>query len=325
MKSTLDDIKHHLQPELKTFRQNIKEALNSDIYLIKTISKYILYKNKRKEIRPILVILASKLFGQANEITYKAASMIELIHCSSIIHDDIIDNSNIRRNKFTINALWKNKISVLIGDFFLSKALLIGTKCPDILNIISQTVKEISEGEIMQLKKMRTISINEDDYFEIIKKKTASLIECCCACGAISNGADEKQLIDIRKFGQYIGISFQIKDDIFDYHSSRKNILIGKPTQNDIKQKKVTLPLIYTLKKSSPKEKRFIHNFLKDKKNKNLSKLIDIVKEKNGIELAKKKMEEYKSLAMDYLNKFKESENKQNLKNLMEFICNRNY
>ena len=241
-------IKHPIYQELKTFNKQFFNSVSSNVKLLDLILNYIL-KRKGKQIRPILVILFSKMFstGKVSSKTYRAANLVELIHTASLIHDDVIDESHIRRNFLTINALWKNKISVLVGDFFLSKALLLSTQNNDydLLDQVSIAVKEISEGELFQIQKSRSLKISEDDYFKLITKKTASLFSCCCMLGLISSG--NKKNKNVENFGLFLGIIFQIKDDLFDYSKKR----IGKPTKDDLKRQKITLPLIYSKKSKS--------------------------------------------------------------------------
>ena len=274
-------IKHPIYQELKTFNKQFFNSVSSNVKLLDLILNYIL-KRKGKQIRPILVILFSKMFstGKVSSKTYRAANLVELIHTASLVHDDVIDESNIRRNFLTINALWKNKISVLVGDFFLSKALLLSTQNNDydLLDQVSIAVKEISEGELFQIQKSRSLKISEDDYFKLITKKTASLFSCCCMLGLISSG--NKKNKNVENFGLFLGIIFQIKDDLFDYSKKR----IGKPTKDDLKRQKISLPLIYSIKQASKSQLRSIKLIFKRKKHTTEDKKIinQFVKEHNG-------------------------------------------
>ena len=257
-----DKIKKPITQELKIFEKQFYNSVSSKVKLLDLILIYILNR-KGKQIRPILVLLFAKMFSNKSltEKSYRAANLVELIHTASLIHDDIVDDSNIRRNFLTINALWKNKISVLVGDFFLSKALLLSTenKDYDLLNEVSKAVKEISEGELFQIQKSKNFNLSEEDYILLISKKTASLFSCCCKLGSISSGKND--LDDIEAFGNYLGIIFQIKDDLFDFTTKK----IGKPTKSDLKSQKITLPLIFSIQKSTYQDKKVIKSILKKK------------------------------------------------------------
>jgi octaprenyl-diphosphate synthase len=261
--------------------------------------------------------------GIVSSKTYRAANLVELIHSASLIHDDVVDDSNIRRRFLTINALWKNKISVLVGDFFLSKALLLSTqnKDYDLLDQVSNAVKEISEGELFQIQKSRSLNLTEEDYITLITKKTASLFSCCCLVGLISSGNEKTKSVE--NFGLYLGIIFQIKDDLFDYSKKR----IGKPTKDDLKSQKITLPLIYSIKMASQADNRTIKSILKRKKlSKEDKKAINhFVKENNGFEYAKNVMLEYKKKALKILETFPDNQSKNSLKILLDYIIDRKY
>ena len=318
-------IKKPISHELKIFENQFYRSISSDVKLLDLILIYIL-KRKGKQIRPTLVLLFAKMFskkGKISQKTYRAASLVELIHSASLIHDDIVDDSNIRRNFLTLNALWKNKIAVLVGDFFLSKALLLSTenKDYDLLKQISLAVKEISEGELYQIQKSRSFKLSEKEYLELISKKTASLFSCCCKVGSISSG--EKNLDKIEKFGNYLGIIFQIKDDLFDYSSKR----IGKPTKLDLKNQKITLPLIHSIEKSNPKDRRMIKSILKKKKylvsdKKLVNKFIN---KYNGFEYAFKKMNDFKNNALKLLKDFPQNDSNNSIKILLDYIIERKY
>lgn len=317
-------IKHPISQELKTFNKQFFNSVSSKVKLLDLILNYIL-KRKGKQIRPILVILFSKMFstGKVSSKTYRAANLVELIHTASLVHDDVIDESNIRRNFLTINALWKNKISVLVGDFFLSKALLLSTQNNDydLLDQVSIAVKEISEGELFQIQKSRSFKISEEDYFKLITKKTASLFSCCCMLGLISS--DNKKNKNVENFGLFLGIIFQIKDDLFDYSKKR----IGKPTKDDLKRQKITLPLIYSIKKASKSELRSIKLIFKRKKHTIKDKKIinQFVKEHNGFKYAENIMLDYKKKALKILETFPDNESRNSLKILLDYIIDRKY
>ena len=277
--------------------------------------------------RPMLIFLCSKLLnsGKLNEKVYRGASVIELIHTATLIHDDVVDESNKRRGFFSINAIWKNKIAVLVGDFLLSKGMLlcIDNKDYDILDVISESVKQMSEGELLQIEKSKKLDIDEETYFEIIKKKTASLISSCCKIAAISVGSKPNEIKKIARLGLNIGIAFQIKDDLFDYGKKR----IGKPRGIDIKQKKLTLPLIYTINKVERREKKWLISSLKkSKKNKALiNQIISLVKEKGGLDYAIEKMNMYHKLALDELETFDDCSYKDSLTKMINYVIQRNY
>ena len=317
-------IKHPIYQELKTFNKQFFNSVSSNVKLLDLILNYIL-KRKGKQIRPILVILFSKMFstGKVSSKTYRAANLVELIHTASLVHDDVIDESNIRRNFLTINALWKNKVSVLVGDFFLSKALLLSTQNNDydLLDQVSIAVKEISEGELFQIQKSRSLKISEDDYFKLITKKTASLFSCCCMLGLISSG--NKKNKNVENFGLFLGIIFQIKDDLFDYSKKR----IGKPTKDDLKRQKISLPLIYSIKQASKSELRSIKLIFKRKKHTTEDKKIinQFVKEHNGFKYAESVMLDYKKKALKILETFPDNESRNSLKILLDYIIDRKY
>ena len=317
-------IKHPISQELKTFNKQFFNSVSSKVKLLDLILNYIL-KRKGKQIRPILVILFSKMFstGKVSSKTYRAANLVELIHSASLIHDDVVDDSNIRRKFLTINALWKNKISVLVGDFFLSKALLLSTqnKDYDLLDQVSNAVKEISEGELFQIQKSRSFNITEEEYITLITKKTASLFSCCCLLGLISSGNEKTK--NVENFGLYLGIIFQIKDDLFDYSKKR----IGKPTKNDLKSQKITLPLIYSIKKASQADRRSMRSILKRKKLSNEDKkaINHFVKENNGFKYAENVMLDYKNKALKILETFPDNQSKNSLKILLDYIIDRKY
>ena len=305
------------------FESKFKNSLKTSVPLLDKIMHYII-KRKGKQMRPLFVFLTAKLFNNVNESTYTAASLIELLHTATLVHDDIIDEANFRRGVFSINALWKNKISVLVGDFLLSRGLLLAVENEQfqLLKIMSTAVKEMSEGELLQIEKTRRLDITDEVYFEIIKKKTAALISACCEAGAASTNAHKNDILKMRTFGEKAGIAFQIKDDLFDY---TQNPLIGKPTGIDIREKKMTLPLIYTLNNSDKKTKAFIINTIKnDSKNcRKVEQIINIVKEKKGLEYAKNKMNLFVNEALEILKEFENNESKSSLINLVEYVVKR--
>ena len=258
---TVKEIKAPVAKEMAEFELKFRSSMKSSVSLLDKITNYII-KRKGKQMRPLFVFLSAKICGEMNDSTYRAASLIELLHTATLVHDDVVDDSNERRGFFSINALWKNKIAVLVGDFLLSKGLLLSIENKDyqLLGIVSDAVREMSEGELLQIEKARKLDITEDIYFEIIRKKTATLIAACCAMGAQSVKAAKKDVAKMRKFGELIGMAFQIKDDLFDYGEEK----IGKPTGIDIKEQKMTLPLIYTINNVSEKEKRWLINSIKN-------------------------------------------------------------
>ena len=308
---------------MNLFESKFKKYLKSNVSLLDRIMYYII-KRKGKQMRPMFVLLSAKLFGQIDEKTYRAASMIELLHTATLVHDDVIDESNFRRGFFSINALWKNKIAVLVGDFLLSKGLLLAVKNEefDLLKIMSEAVQEMSEGELLQIEKARKLDINETVYFNIIRQKTAALIAACCASGCISVTQNKAIVKTMHLFGEKAGIAFQIKDDLFDY---TKSTLIGKPTAIDIREQKMTLPLIYTINTVDKKLKNHIINIIKNhnKNDKEVAKIVKIVQENGGIKYAKEKMELYHKEALEILNEFEDNKANQSLRLLLDYVVNR--
>jgi len=319
----IKDIKLPISEEMNLFESKFKDSLKTDVPLLDKIMYYII-KRKGKQIRPMFVFLTAKLYNNITDGTYTAAALIELLHTATLVHDDIVDESNFRRGWFSINALWKNKISVLVGDFLLSRGLLLAIEKEEfqLLKIVSRAVKNMSEGELLQIEKTRKLNITEEVYFNIISKKTAALISACCESGAESANGTKEDIKKMRIFGEKVGIAFQIKDDLFDY---TKNLKIGKPTGMDIKDKKMTLPLIYTLNKVDKKTKRFIINTIKnDSKNtEKTEKIINLVKENKGLDYAEETMNMYFQEALSILEKFKNSEAKNSLINLVNYVVKR--
>lgn len=321
--SATEIIRLPIQDEMKKFEPFFKEKVKTNIPLLNIVTNYIL-RRKGKQMRPMLVFLSAKLNGNVTESTYIAASLIEILHTATLIHDDVVDETFQRRGFFSINALWKSKIAVLVGDYFLSKGLLTALDVNEfeVLKIVSNAVREMSEGELLQIEKSRKLDITEDVYFQIISKKTASLLSSCTTAGAYSSGADSEKIEIMKQFGLALGIAFQIRDDLFDYEKSG---LIGKPSGNDIKEKKMTLPLIYVLNNISSQEKRSLLQSIKrhHKNEKKVQQIIEIVREKGGIEYAKQKMDEYSSKAISLLDIFPESDEKRALIALVNFTSNR--
>lgn len=324
--SKVYEIREPISKEMEVFEEKFSKLMLSKVPLLNRITHYII-KRKGKQMRPMLIFLCSKLLsnGKVNDKVYRGASVIELIHTATLIHDDVVDESNKRRGFFSINAIWKNKIAVLVGDFLLSKGMLlcIDNKDYDILDVISESVKQMSEGELLQIEKTKKLNIDEKTYFEIIQKKTASLISSCCKIAAISVTTNSNQIEKISKLGMYIGIAFQIKDDLFDYGKSR----IGKPRGIDIKQKKLTLPLIYTLNNVEKKERKWIINSLK-KKNKSrtlINQIISLVKEKGGLNYAIETMNKYHQLSLKELEDFQDSRYKDSLISMINYVIQRKY
>lgn len=323
-RSSIKVIKAPIEKEMKQFDSYFKESMKSKVRLLDIINNYII-KRKGKEIRPILTFLSARLLGEIKESTYTAAALTQLLHTATLIHDDVVDEAYERRGFFSINALWKSKAAVLVGDYLLSKGLLVAleNKEYDQLQVVSDAVREMSEGELLQLEKSRKLDITEKVYFDIIYKKTASLIASCTHLGALSVGATKDQQEKLKKFGEYLGVAFQMKDDLFDYEKQGN---IGKPTGNDIKEKKLTLPLIYVLRNVSDKERRWAIKIIR-KHNKNSDKvneLIQFVKDKGGIEYTRNKMLEYKQKAMQILSDFPESDANNSMKELVEYTISRN-
>lgn len=322
-KSSISIIKAPIEKEMKQFDSYFKKSMKSKVRLLDIINNYII-KRKGKEVRPILTFLSAKLIGDIQESTYIAAALTQLLHTATLIHDDVVDEAYERRGFFSINALWKSKAAVLVGDFLLSKGLLVAleNKEYDQLQVVSDAVREMSEGELLQLEKSRKLDITEEVYFDIIYKKTASLIASCTQLGALSVGATNDQQEKLKKFGEYLGVAFQMKDDLFDYEKQGN---IGKPTGNDIKEKKLTLPLIYVLRNVTDKERKWALKIIRkhNKDSEKVNELIQFVKEKGGIDYTRDKMLEYKQKALDILSDFSESEANISLQELVEYTISR--
>jgi octaprenyl-diphosphate synthase len=319
----IENIKAPIAKEMAEFELKFRDSMKSSVPLLDKIMHYIV-KRKGKQMRPMFVFLSAKACGGINDSSHRAASLIELLHTATLVHDDVVDDANMRRGFFSINALWKNKIAVLVGDYLLSKGLLLSVDNGDfrLLQIVSNAVREMSEGELLQIEKARKLDIEEPIYFEIIRQKTASLIASCCACGAASAGASEEVIKKMELFGEYTGIAFQIKDDLFDYGSSKE---IGKPTGIDIKEKKMTLPLIYALNHASYKEKKNIINIIKNH-HENPEKVAEVVKyviQSGGIEYAQGKMNDYKEKALSILSEIQPSQARESLEQLLRYSIER--
>ena len=320
----VEQIKQPIKEEMELFEEKFKESMVSNVPLLNRITHYII-RRKGKQMRPMFVFLVAKMVsnGDFNERTYRGASVIELIHTATLVHDDVVDDSNRRRSFFSLNALWKNKIAVLVGDFLLSKGLLLSIDNDDfdLLKLISIAVREMSEGELLQIEKARKLDITEDVYFDIIRQKTATLIAACTGIGAASVGAKQEGVDVMRKFGELIGIAFQIKDDLFDYTDDK----IGKPTGIDIKEQKMTLPLIYALNNCTDKEKKWLINSIKNhnKDKKRVKQIITFVKQNGGIEYTTAKMKEYQSKALEIINTYPSSPYKDSLIQMMNYVIER--
>lgn len=322
--SSLEKIQAPIKQEIQLFEQNFKKIMMSKTPLLDKITHYII-KRKGKQMRPMFVMLTANICGGITDRTYRAASLIEIIHTATLVHDDVVDDAMERRGFFSINALWKNKIAVLVGDYLLSKGLQLSAefKDYDFLEIISNATKEMSEGELLQIEKARRLDIKEDVYFEIIRQKTASLIAACCATGASSTGADSNTIEKMRLLGETIGIAFQIKDDLFDYELDSKEI--GKPVGIDIKEKKMTLPIIFALNNADSGARKWMINVVKNhhEDDKKVEELILKVKGSGGIEYTIKKMNEYKEKALNLIETFDHSPSKQSLIELINFTIER--
>ncbi|MBK6525806.1 MAG: polyprenyl synthetase family protein [Crocinitomicaceae bacterium] len=322
---SVDQIKDCVKNEMVIFEERFKESLKSDVALLDKITLYVI-KRQGKQMRPMFVFLTAKALNnnQVSDSTYTAASMIELLHTATLVHDDVVDDSNERRGFFSVNALWKNKIAVLVGDYLLSRGLLLSVDKNEfrLLQIVSTAVKEMSEGELLQIEKARKLDITEEVYFDIIRQKTASLIASCCAAGAASVTNDEATIAKLKRFGELVGLAFQIKDDIFDYGDGDK---IGKPTGNDIRERKMTLPLIYALKTASEEIRRDLINIVKNhnEEGKHIKRAIQLVVDSGGVKYAYDKMIVIKNEALALLDDLADSEAKTALIGLVEYTVYR--
>jgi len=320
----VSQIKEPVNQEMELFEAKFRESMSSKVALLNRITYYIVNR-KGKQMRPMFVFLTAKLLnnGEVNERTYRGASIIELIHTASLVHDDVVDESNKRRGFFSINALWKNKIAVLVGDYLFSKGLLLSLDNDDfdLLRIISVAVREMSEGELLQIEKARRLDIDEDVYYEIIRQKTATLIAACCSMGACSVKPASEEVEVFRKFGEYCGMAFQIKDDLFDYGELK----IGKPTGIDIKEQKMTLPLIYVLNNCTKSEKSWLINSVKNhnRDKKRVKEVIGFVNEKGGLTYAESKMHSFKKEALELLQTYPKSPYRDSLELMVNYVVDR--
>jgi len=321
--NTLKDIRSGIDTEMRAFETKFKATLKSRTPILDTITQYII-KRKGKQIRPILVFLSAKISGGITEESYRGAILIELMHTATLVHDDVVDDSHKRRGFFSLNALWKNKISVLIGDYLLSKVLLLAVEYKDffLLELVSTAVREMSEGELLQIEKARRLDIEEDIYYTIIRQKTASLLASCCAVGAASSGANPENTEKLRLFGEYLGMAFQIKDDLFDFETVNET---GKPSGIDIKERKMTLPLIFALNNADKSKRRHIINLVKNKntQTEKVAEVIDFVNKSGGIEYAQKVMNDFYIKALKQLDTYPDDDNKYVLQQTAAFILNR--
>ena len=322
MVKSLNSIKGPIENELKTFEKHFRDSMKSDVPLLDKITYYIVQR-KGKQVRPMFVFLSAKLCGETNESSFVAASLIELLHTATLVHDDVVDDSFQRRGFFSINALWKNKIAVLVGDYLFSQGMLLALKNKQfrILEIVSEAVKALPEGELLQIQKARRLDIDEAIYFDIIRQKTASLIASACGAGAASTTQDEESIGKMRLFGEKIGIAFQIRDDLFDFGTDD----VGKPLGIDIKEKKMTLPLIYALNNASSSDKRKMLRIIKkyNEVPEKVKEVIEFVRASGGIEYAQKAMFDYRDQAFEILHTFPQSSVRDSLEQLVIFVTNR--
>lgn len=321
--AAVKEIKAPVDRELKEFEIRFRKSMKSNTPLLDRITHYIV-KRKGKQMRPMFVFLSARLCGDTNDATYTAASLIELLHTATLVHDDVVDDANLRRGFFSINALWKNKIAVLVGDFLLARGLLLSVEEGryELLRIVSEAVSQMSEGELLQIEKSRKLDITEEVYFDIIRQKTASLIAACCSSGAHSVGADEETTKRMGKFGELVGMAFQIKDDLFDYGSGQG---IGKPTGIDIKEKKLTLPLIYAINNASKSDRRRIIQTVKHHNTDKVrvGEIIQYVVDSGGLEYAHGKMMEFRDRALEILHTFESGDARNALEELVNYTIHR--
>ncbi|MDB5152551.1 MAG: polyprenyl synthetase family protein [Mucilaginibacter sp.] len=319
---SINEIKKPIAADIDAFEERFKTSMQSSVPLLDRITHYIV-KRKGKQIRPMFVFFSASICGGINDSTHRGAALVELLHTATLVHDDVVDNSYQRRGFFSINALWKNKIAVLVGDYLLSKGLLLSIDNGDfkLLKIVSEAVKQMSEGELLQVEKVRRMDVDEPVYYEVIRQKTASLIASCCACGAASAGADDETVEKMRLFGEKIGIAFQIKDDMFDFGTDD----VGKPLGIDIKEKKVTLPLIYALNNTASSERKRIINLVKNHNDepKKIEQIIRFVNDTGGLQYAEIQMKLYQEEAFKILNTFPPSDSRESLEKLVRFTTER--
>lgn len=321
--SALNEIMRPVAAEMSQFEGYFRDVMKSKVPLLGIITNYIL-RRRGKQVRPLFVFLSARLCGQTGKAAFNAASFIELLHTASLIHDDVVDESFERRGFFSINALWHSKVAVLVGDFLLAKGLLLAVDQNEfqMLRIVSQAVKDMSEGELLQTEKARGLNLSEEIYFEIIRKKTASLIASCAACGALAAGASVQTIETMRQFGEYVGIAFQIRDDIFDYQDKG---LIGKPTGNDLKEQKLTLPFIYVFAGATLSQKRWMLNTVKNhnRKRNRVQELMLFIVQHGGIEYARRRMDDYRTKALEVLSTFEPCPARESLSMLVDYVISR--
>lgn len=318
----LDQIKIPIAKEISDFEKRFRSSMHSPVPLLDKITHYIL-KRKGKQVRPLFVFFSANICGGVSESTYRGAALVELLHTATLVHDDVVDDAYQRRGFLSVNALWRNKVAVLVGDFLMSRGLLLSIENDDfnLLKIVSEAVREMSEGELLQIEKARRLDINEEVYFEIIRKKTASLIAACCACGASSAGADAATVEKMRLMGEHIGIAFQIKDDLLDFGYDD----IGKPKGIDIKEKKITLPLIFALNQAGYTMRRKIINLVKNhsENNHRMEEVLNFVRESGGLDYASERMHWYQAEAFKLLSDFPDTASKQSMEQLVRFTTER--
>jgi len=318
----LQDIQAPVSREMDEFEKKFRMSMRSNVMLLDKITSYIV-RRKGKQMRPLFVFLSAGVAGIIDESTYRGASLIELLHTATLVHDDVVDDAHYRRGFFSINALWKNKIAVLVGDFLLSRGLLLSLDNNDFasLKIVSKAVREMSEGELLQMEKARKLDITEEVYYDVIRQKTASLIVSCCEVGASTAGASTEDVKKMGQFGLNVGMAFQIKDDLFDYGTYQ----IGKPTGIDIREKKLTLPLIHALQKASKSDKNKIIDLIKtsDRKSKNVGEVIEFVHKSGGLDYAENVMNRYHESAITILKSFPESVYRDSLEKLVQYTIDR--
>ncbi|WP_234572854.1 polyprenyl synthetase family protein [Rhodohalobacter sp. 614A] len=321
-KSSLKEITEPVRDDLNVFRDFFKDEISSDVFLLDQIIRYLL-RQKGKEIRPTLVFMTARMFGSVDKRSFIAATMIELLHTATLIHDDVVDEADKRRGFLSINKIWRNKAGVLLGDFLLSKGLLIALDYKEyqLLHVLSDAVRDMSEGELRQMKTSNLFNMTEERYFQIISEKTASLISACCQCGAIATTDDEDVIQGMKEVGMNIGIAFQIKDDLFDYGLAD----VGKPTRNDIQERKVTLPLIYAMDNAPKMEQLNVRRLMKKRKKtqKDVDRIVEFVHEYNGLKLAELKMVSYAEMALEKLQSLPIQQGFDDFKALVEFIITR--
>ena len=321
--SSLSQITKPVKQELEEFHSIFKQAMRSNVGLVDLVARYII-RQKGKKVRPLLVLLSAKISGGVTDRSYRGATLVELLHTATLIHDDVVDNADKRRGMWSINALFKNKIAVLMGDYLLSRGLMISVdgKDYDFLGVTTDAVKRMSEGELLQIQKTRKLDIDEETYFKVISDKTASLLETCCTIGAMSTTDNKDHIEAMRNYGHSLGMAFQIRDDILDYEGSSS--LIGKPVGGDIKEKKITLPLIYSLNNVSSSEAVRIRKVLKNGNDKiKVKEVMQFVKENKGVDYALTIAEKYSNQAINSLNVFPDSDTKSSMKELIDFVTKR--